>query len=465
MTLIVTLPPGCARERRYVCSVLLLDFLGIDIIFKDDKGDCIRISDGDGRTLRLDDTFFSVANTAWLKSASLPTRCKHWDTYAAGFDGLTIEAHLPVLFGRDPQSNDFFTEDSHQISLGLDVFGSAFFMLSRYEEAVAPTLDGHGRCLGAMSSAAIFGFLHRPIIDEYTEILWACMTRLWPGLKRKSRVYAIAVSHDVDKPYEYAFRTPGGIARLMASQLVRSKDVRQAIVSARSWISARARVAAPDPCENFDAIMTASEKRGLRSAFYFIVDRPAGQMDCDYDFRHPLIQRLVQRISRRGHEIGLHGSYLSYCEPDRLTREFLALKDACAKLGALQSKWGSRQHFLRWKTPETFIACSSAGIDYDSSLGYADMVGFRCGVCREYPAYDILNRKALALVERPLIAMDCTIMDQRYMALGTSEKAFEVLAGLKQTCRRFEGTFSLLWHNSRMVNVDELRLYLSVLDA
>ena len=465
MTLIVTLPPGCENERRYACSVLLQDFLGLEVEFQQDAGKCILISDDKGQRLSLDDAFFSAANTAWLQPSSLPTACPTWDVRAAGFDGLLLKPKIPVLFGGDPQAPEFFTESQGRISLGLDVFGSAFFMLSRYEEAVAPLLDAHGRCLGSGSCAAKFGFLYRPIIDEYTEILWACLTRLWPRLERKPRSFATAVSHDVDKPYEYAFRAPSTIAKMAASRLLKQGDVPGALSIARTWVCARMGVATSDPCENFDAIMDASEVRGLLSAFYFIVDRPAGDLDCDYRFLHPLIQRLMQRISRRGHEVGLHASYLSYRDPGRLTAECSMLKDACHRSGIRQAKWGSRQHFLRWATPDTFAACTAAGLDYDASLGYADQLGFRCGVCREYPAYDVRQRHALAIIERPLLAMDCTVMDPRYMGLGTSSRALAALVEIKQICRHFKGTFSLLWHNSRLVDPKELGLYLSTLDA
>jgi hypothetical protein len=39
-----------------------------------------------------------------------------------------------------------------------------------------------------------------------------------------------------------------------------------------------------------------------------------------------------------------------------------------------------------------------AGIDYGSTLSYADHAGFRCGVCYEYPAFDIKKRKQLKLI-------------------------------------------------------------------
>ena len=88
---------------------------------------------------------------------------------------------------------------------------------------------------------------------------------------------------------------------------------------------------------------------------------------------------------------------------------------------------------------------------------FYDVGAIPCG-CPSYFLH-VPKRQPLKLRERPLIAMECTIIDERYMGLGTSEKALEVFLGLKRTCQQFNGDFTLLWHNSRLVEVDELRLY------
>ncbi len=75
----------------------------------------------------------------------------------------------------------------------------------------------------------------------------------------------------------------------------------------------------------------------------------------------------------------------------------------------------------------------------------------------------MVNQKTLKLRERPLIAMECTVIDKRYMALGTGEAALEVFLSLKKTCQQFNGDFTLLWHNSRLVEVEERGLYEAIL--
>ena len=47
-----------------------------------------------------------------------------------------------------------------------------------------------------------------------------------------------------------------------------------------------------------------------------------------------------------------------------------------------------RQHYLRWRAPTTWQNWEDAGLDYDSTVGYADHVGFRAGTCYEYPIFN-----------------------------------------------------------------------------
>ena len=74
----------------------------------------------------------------------------------------------------------------------------------------------------------------------------------------------------------------------------------------------------------FDFIMDLSERKGLRSAFYFIADHTAGEVDGIYHLDNPWIRKLMRKIHKREHEIGLHASYNSFRNPDQIKK---SLKD------------------------------------------------------------------------------------------------------------------------------------------
>jgi hypothetical protein len=43
------------------------------------------------------------------------------------------------------------------------------------EEVVEQKRDGHDRFAAAYSLSSQYGFIMRPIVDEYSEVLWACL--------------------------------------------------------------------------------------------------------------------------------------------------------------------------------------------------------------------------------------------------------------------------------------------------
>jgi hypothetical protein len=50
------------------------------------------------------------------------------------------------------------------------------------------------------------------------------------------------------------------------------------------------------------------------------------------------------------------------------------------------------------------------GLQYGSTLTFADHAGFHCGICYEYPVFDLLDKKMLKLKERPLLVMEKTLL-------------------------------------------------------
>jgi len=122
VTLLVDAPAGYEPERRYILDVIFSDWLGLDWTLRQGQRVDVRIAlgeDPEGAAVVLPDVLFATAPEAWLTPASLPS-------VRRAADGL------PVLYG---------SEDD------VDVLGSAFFMLTRYEELVVADRDRRVRRL------------------------------------------------------------------------------------------------------------------------------------------------------------------------------------------------------------------------------------------------------------------------------------------------------------------------------
>jgi hypothetical protein len=207
-----------------------------------------------------------------------------------------------------------------------------------------------------------------------------------------------------------------------------------------------------------------SEQHGLRSSFYFLAEHAVTRRTPPHDvLGHPWVRALVGHVHRRGHEVGLHAGFGTYRDPARTRAELVALQAVAEEQGVQQDVWGGRQHYLQWVNPVTWRNWDAAGLAYDCTLAYADAVGFRTGTGREFPAFDLLERRTLTLRERPFQIMDVTLFG--YMGLAP-EASWEAVLAITRECRRYRSTLGLLWHNDAVMLTDpEKRWYAALVAA
>lgn len=348
--------------------------------------------------------------------------------------------------------------------LYYDVFGLILWMLSRYEEmGTANNLDSHQRFSSSLSHAFKHNYLERPIVDEWLDVMKQLIKKTWKSLDIKNNSFSIDLSHDVDFPSNYAFKTKFNLFKSMVGDLIKRRNIKNFLLGPLIFIFSRSSISKIDPANTFDWIMDQSERLGTKSTFNFV----AGKTDLDHDPEYSIddlrIKKLLLNIGQRGHKIGIHPSYKTFNNIYLIKKELQKIIQICNKLG-INFSYESRMHFLRWDSYKTPYLLSKAGVKIDSSMGYADRVGFRAGTCFEYPAYDILNDRPLGIRFKPLIAMEVSLISNKYMGLdrkNTLKKCLE----LKRICKLFGGKFSLLWHNNNLDTQDKKELYLTIINS
>lgn len=401
--------------------------------------------------------FDSLITGFHLPHADMPSI--NWDAAAQGYSLLLGQA-LPAP-GIATLPAKMIEQVANGYVVHYDLLGLTYWMLARVEEVTpaAEALDEHHRFPATSSHAFKHGYLERPVVDEWLHILGQVIQRTWPQIVLKQHSFSVKVSHDVDQPTLYAFKSWGMIVRMMAGHLIKRRDLKAFVTAPYVKLATHHKLISADPFNTFDWLMDVSEANNVKSAFYFICGRSDATHDADYDPGHPIIRNLMRRIHQRGHEIGLHPSYNTYQNPQSIEQEAGRLKCICAEEGIEQAQWGGRMHYLRWEQPTTLRAWADAGLTYDSTLGYADGAGFRCGTCFEYPAFDPVAEESLALRIRPLIMMEGSVISDAYMGLGTGSLALQASLNLKNTCKRVGGQFTLLWHNSALMSDEDKRLF------
>jgi hypothetical protein len=369
------------------------------------------------------------------------------DLSALGLPELAHLVDFPIIYGTPK-----LTITPDRIECGIDIFGSIFFMLSRFEEVVQSNRDDHDRFPAAASLAFREDFLFRPIADEYVELLWALMKRLWPGLERKKRQGRVKITCDVDQPFDRAAGSPYRLIRALAGDLIRRRDPSLALRRSLNCLIQKTGNLHFDPFYTFDWYLDECEKSGHKAAFYFIADHSGGAIDGSYHIEEPRILALLRKISERGHEIGMHGSYNTFRDPAQLRHERKSLLLACQKAGIDAMISGNRQHYLRWDTSETPEHLEAAGFEYDTSGSYADRPGFRFGTSQTFPMWGWQRMSPLKLWQQPLIMMEQSVMSPKYMGLSQQEECLGLLLDLKQKSLSNGGYYTILWHNSELYN-------------
>ncbi len=445
--LLVRTPVDRAVERRYILDLVLTEWLGFeyDLVAGVEPATTILRHDApEGAGLTTPDILLSTPADRWLRDGSMPERplarvvVEPW---------VTPAGMLPVLYGIPTATGRALDRTASGLSTPIDLLGSAFWLLTRYEELVRPERDAHGRFPMAASLAAQEDLLERPLVDEYVGLIASAIRDLWPDLEPAARPFRLRLTHDIDQAFAAWGRPVGVVARAVAGDLVRRRDPLLAARRIRALIDARTDRVDRDPLATFDFLMDVSERHGLRSTFYFLAGTDPQGIDVRYRITDRPFGAVLRRIHDRGHEIGLHAGYGTYLSERAMGDELAALRGACHAAGVDQAEWGVRQHYLRLRYPDSLRIHEALGLAHDSTVGFAERVGFRAGTGREYPLFDVAAGRALHVRERPLVAMDTTLFE--YMGL-TRDLATDCLRSVVAACRKAGGDAVILAHNDRL---------------
>jgi hypothetical protein len=348
---------------------------------------------------------------------------------------------VPALHVGDKPSLLYSVEGD--VTFGFDLLSPFFYLLSRHEEYVNPKRDEFGRFRALDSVLHRLNLLGIPILNSYVRLLRDAFQRcglpggkpLWP----EGRRFAVALSHDVDIPRK---SIPGSL-RIIFNQLLGKEGLEGVSVSSQlgsiiDLVKARLN-GGENPYWNFEKWMELEEHHGFKSCFYLACVREGEGEDPKYDLTTDgALRDMAGKISRCGFEVGLHGSLRSAEEVPVLKEQKESLERLCGLVAQ-----GVRQHYLRMKLPHTWHVQEEAGFLYDSSLGYSDEIGFRCGLAFPFRPYDLGKDRRLNILELPLNIMDGTVFAGRGEG---REEALSTCLRLLDRIERENGLAVILWH-------------------
>ncbi len=367
---------------------------------------------------------------------------------------------MPILFG---ENREEWINEGKTFVIYADLVASAFYLLSRYEEILYRSeRDKHGRFPAERSLPFRAGFIHRPIIDEYSEALRNIIKEQGFeqafGIKleeAKYRFSQINLSHDLDQPYRY-----NGVRSFFRALFLEKNNPFKAFQLA--FLNQR-----NDEFNTFGEMLCENNKliehlpEGLARTIFFVKAKSSHILDRpNYDLDSSYMKKVFQLGEAYNVKFGLHASYNAGLNPDVLAKEKAKLDKYFG-----QNTTISRHHYLAQREPEDLKLLSEAGIKHDYSMGYVGVAGFRLGTCRPVKYINPNTRSLWELTMHPLTIMDVSLSREDCMNLSFEEAEAYAHCLVKEVVRH-KGELNLLWHNEQFaptVHPWQAKLYTSIL--
>lgn len=333
--------------------------------------------------------------------------------------------------------------------LPFDIFASAFFLVTCYEEYVNDKRDQYGRYRATHKLNYKLGFLNKPMVNYYALALQQILKEHFPGIVTKLPAFKYIATVDVDIAYSYLYkgfrRGAGGIVRsLMFSDF---KDLKKRILV----LTGKEK----DPYDTYDYMLGVLKKYNIDTQFFFLLsdgsryDKNTPQ--CKLPFR-----ALVKDIATK-YPSGIHLSFKSHIDPAIQQMEKERMEEITG-----QPVTHNRFHYLRFGLPKTYERLIKLGITHDHSMGYGPHAGFRASICTPYYFFNVETNEATGLMVHPIAFMDTTFAHYKQDSPENAlDRITEIMCYVKET----GGTCVGLWHNSSFTDVAEYKGYRHVFES
>ncbi|MFM2223910.1 MAG: hypothetical protein RJA07_112 [Bacteroidota bacterium] len=348
---------------------------------------------------------------------------------------LLFEKNIDNKFYQNKNIDEAFAI-KNKAHFGIDIFAASFFLLSRYEEYNQPNFNYTQSILHRSK------LLQHPVVNEWTMELKKILQLHFSDLQFIANKYKIIPTIDVDRAFAFKarniFTTIGGL-------------IKDGLKFNFAEIIVRLKVLAnyeTDPFDVFEKIEKINKSASLR-AIYFVHCGSYNGVDKNINLNHPLFKTAIQKIGKRN-LVGIHPSIKSITETSLLPKEIALLQSVLYE----QKITKSRQHFIELKFPNSYKILLTNEITEDYTMGYADEIGFRAGICNSYYWYDVENEKQTALVIHPFCLMEATY---QYFK-NNDTKAFLADAEIiSNNVKNVNGELFFVWHNQSFSEIYEYK--------
>lgn len=346
-------------------------------------------------------------------------------------NGLVYEDHLRPV----DETIHWYVLDSGWL-LDEDCLGRIFYAISQYgllRPGLNPTRDSHARYPDGDGELVVHEWLQR-ISDALEPHV--------PHAERNPPPFDYEITIDVDHPWKYRNKPFGVQLGGLVKDVALGREVGKRL---GTFLGGK------DP---FDVLATVRAMCPAEKTKVFFLVGGTHPHDSRFNLSMPAYQRLVQEWIAAGFDIGLHPSYQAGMDSQLMTDEKHALE---AIVGPV---WLSRQHYLRYRLPETFRQLADMGIQREYTLCLSGKPGAPTGVALPYRWFDLIANEATEMVMVPAMVMDRTL--QQYMGLSPHQAQATITEWIAKI-KAVSGRFVIILHNETFSESGEWKGWRSVI--
>lgn len=423
--LLITSPNNNCPERSYAIDIMFHELFGLGKnnyrIQFDDSASSYILNYGENKTIEIEDHFFNFYKDPlfYINKDAIPQKSIYF--HAEGFE-------LPIIYGRD-----FYNKKENKVEIGLDIFASIFFMLTRWEESLLGR-EERGDC----DEKQLFTVKHnlhlRAIVHEYESFLKHLLPDSFYTNKRK---YHVVLSHDVD-----GIITPTwiGIIKKALKQTIHGYP-KNRILNLTWKEEIKYKLSFPNEFSQFQKYLSIAKQFDIPEWFYIKVCKP-GEIEATYDPDDRRTRNVIHQllaIKNPQITIGFHPSQSTFenkIQWEKECKRFKKIYDNNITIG--------RNHHLLYnqQTLRDWNKITSNDYLHLSNCTFHKLLGFRNGISVPYPIFDIFHRNVLKVIEHPCQIMDTAI---RYCKKTDSEIWNDINRIIK-TSKDHNSELVLTWH-------------------
>ena len=418
-----------SARLKYTFDLMFADLLGLDY------------------ELTHDTDFFASSSLPKFSYASAPMGDEiFFEAETLLFE--VVNKPQPINFCEYEKIRGFYPV-SERSRIPFDLFASAFFLVTRYEEYFPGHKDKYDRYRPTHTMNYKGAFFEKPMVNYYALELKKILTEKYPSLITKKKPFEYIPTFDIDMAYSYRekgiFKNSGGFFRsFVLSDFKEMKERFRVLFGGEK-----------DPFDTYDYLLRVCDENSLRSIFFFLLGDES-RFDKNIPFDNDAFRAIIKSISEKT-ETGIHLSYKSHTSSGRTQMEVKRLEKIIGK-----QVFRNRFHYLRFYFPDSFERLMNIGITEDYTMGYASKNGFRAGICTPHYYFNVRKNVATGLKIFPFAFMDTTFV---HYQKTDAENALNEIRHLMRNVYETGGTFYGLWHNSSFTGQKEWKGYRDVFET